>query len=297
MISIIVCSISPSRLEELKKNIKATIGNDTEDEVIGFDNRTEALPIAAVYNKCAAIAAGNNLFFLHEDIKFKESGWGRTIEEKLKEEDCGVLGFAGSIIKTSALSGWAINIETERSHYWYIDDNGIERLCNVNMPEGTEFSRVVTLDGCGMAVKKTVHDKWPFDETMLTGFHSYDLDYTMEIAKHCKNYCCHIEVLHMSNGSFDEKWVSSTIRMHNEKWYKFLPLYIPEANFSKKELDKLNAITMWSFFKSAYKSGSQYTIPIFKQFASLPYSLWHTVKVIDGCWKLTVRKKHKKAQK
>lgn len=293
MISIIVCSISPSRLDELKKNIAATIGSDTKYEIISFDNRGTGLTIAAVYNKCASTAKGENLFFLHEDIKFKETGWGRIIEEKLNEEDCGVLGFAGSIIKTSALSGWAINIETERSHYWYIDDRGVERLCNVNMPEGTLFSRVVTLDGCGMAVKKSVHDKWPFDEAMLTGFHSYDLDYTMEIAKHRKNYCCKIEVLHMSNGSFDENWIKSTIRMHNEKWHNFLPLYIPEASFSKKELRELDASVLWRFFKAAYKSGSSYTIPIFREFIRLPFSIWHAGKVIDGCWKLSVRRKHK----
>ncbi len=292
MISIIICSISPSRLNELKRNIEATIGSETEYEIIGFDNRNEALPIAAVYNKCAATASGENIFFLHEDIKFKETGWGRIIEDKLSEEDCGVLGFAGSIIKAAAYSGWWTNSDTERSHYWYIDKDGKERISNINMPENTHFSRVVTLDGFGLAVRKSVHDKWPFDETVLTGFHCYDIDYTMEIARHLKNYCCRMEILHMSNGSFNEDWISSTVRIHNEKWNRFLPLYIPEADFSRNELEKLNAEIMWNFFKRAYKSGSSQTKVIFREFARLPFSLWHSIKVIDGCWKLLFR--HKK---
>ncbi len=50
--------------------------------------------------------------------------------------------------------------------------------------------------------------KYPFDEELLTGFHCYDLDFTLQIAAdRCyKNYvCCSSEVLieHSSQGNFN----------------------------------------------------------------------------------------------
>ncbi len=35
------------------------------------------------------------LFFVHEDVKFHLQNWGGVIENKLREPDCGVIGFAG----------------------------------------------------------------------------------------------------------------------------------------------------------------------------------------------------------
>lgn len=297
MISIIICSISPVKAEETRQNISETIGSKTNYEIIVFDNRDARLPIAAVYNKCALEAKGENLMFLHEDMRFKDNDWGEILENKLTEKDCGVIGFAGSIIKTAEYSGWSVNCDTERSHYWYVNDEGNETLCNINMPEGTDFAHVVTLDGCGMAVRKCVHERHPFDEQILTGFHCYDIDYTLEIAKYFKNYCCRINVLHMSNGSFDNSWIKTTIRMHEEKWKAFLPMCIDEKVFSDKEIAKLNEISAWMFFKTAYKAGSEYTWYTFKKFSSLPFSSWHTKKVLSGYFKILVQKRHKRNKK
>ena len=48
MVSIIICSVSPLLLEDLKQNIAQTIG--VEYEIIAIDNREKRWPIAKAYN-------------------------------------------------------------------------------------------------------------------------------------------------------------------------------------------------------------------------------------------------------
>lgn len=57
MISIIVCSISPARLERFRENVLATIG--VPCEFVVHDNRATGYSITHVYNLCAEKARGN----------------------------------------------------------------------------------------------------------------------------------------------------------------------------------------------------------------------------------------------
>ena len=287
MLSIISCSIHPGLAENLKKNIEETIGDDTRYEFLIYDNRTERKPIAAVYNSCARKAAGDNLFFVHEDVAFLSKGWGKMIEEKLSEPDCGVIGFAGSIVKPAVYSGWAINPHCSRARYWRPDKDRKKLVC-MNMPADVLFSPVVTLDGLGLFVKKTVHMNHRFDEKALTGFHCYDLDYSMEIARHYTNYCCNLDIYHMSRGNFGEEWLSYTIKIHNEKWSGFLPLTIPGATFSEDEIKRINDDALWKTFKSTYRTSFRTGKKIFSlYFRTLPMSAVHLKRTISGLLKLS----------
>ena len=96
MLSIIICSVSPLRLLDVKQNIKETIWNEVLYEIIAVDNREKKWPIAKAYNWGAQAAQYPFLFCVHEDIKFHSTGWGTFIEQKLAEPDCGVFGFAVS---------------------------------------------------------------------------------------------------------------------------------------------------------------------------------------------------------
>ena len=87
MFSIIICSISPERLLQVKKNIQETIG--TEHEFIAIDNRETKWPIAKAYNEGAKRARYPYLFFVHEDVRFHSQDWGKVIAGKLEEPDCG----------------------------------------------------------------------------------------------------------------------------------------------------------------------------------------------------------------
>ena len=74
MISIVICSISPERLQQVIQNIQDTIG--VEYEIIAINNREKCWPIARAYNEGARKARYSNLFFVHEDVKFHSQNWG-----------------------------------------------------------------------------------------------------------------------------------------------------------------------------------------------------------------------------
>nr|MCR4619755.1 glycosyltransferase family protein [Paludibacteraceae bacterium] len=98
MISFIVCSVSKERSEALHQNLLSKIGDSFE--FISIDNGVSPRSIASVYNDGASKARGNVLCFVHEDVAFHSGGWGKTIEEKALEENCGVIGFIGSWYKS-----------------------------------------------------------------------------------------------------------------------------------------------------------------------------------------------------
>ena len=109
MLSIIICSVLPERLRKISQNIDETIG--VEYEIVTIDNREKCWSIARAYNEGARQAKYPNLFFVHEDVMFHSRNWGVIIENKLREPDCGVIGFAGSKVKLKCYSGWFHNNE------------------------------------------------------------------------------------------------------------------------------------------------------------------------------------------
>ena len=224
MFSIIVCSIRPEEAEALRKNVEATIG--VPFEFIAFDNRNTGKGICQVYNECAEKAMYENLCFVHEDIEFLTPDWGKIIAGKLAEPDCGVIGFAGSAMKSKAPSGWlSTGRYGTRAHYIQGED-GREFMCDSN-PYNQDFAEVVTLDGLCLFMAKDKWKKTGFDDKMLTGFHCYDID--LSLASHTaglRNWVCNIVLLkHFSPGNYGEQWMKENQKLHN-KWKDHLPLYV-----------------------------------------------------------------------
>ena len=165
MLSIIICSVSPERLEQVTRNIHDTIGVDYE--IIAIDNREKQWPIARAYNEGASRAHYPFLFFVHEDVKFHSVGWGKCIEKKLKEPDCGVIGFAGSKVKLKCYSGWGDVYKWDVIFYYQSVGTETQfRVASVTMEH--PFKEVLVLDGFAMFVRKDVWAKYPFDEELLT---------------------------------------------------------------------------------------------------------------------------------
>ena len=221
MFSIIICSISPERLLQVKKNIQETIG--TEHEFIAIDNRETKWPIAKAYNEGAKRARYPYLFFVHEDVRFHSQDWGKVIAGKLEEPDCGVVGSV-------------FNVHLEHP-----------------------FEEVVCLDGLGMFVSKAIWEKHPFDEKMLTGFHCYDLDFSMQIARtgKYKNYVCTtpaVLIEHFSLGNLDRAWMQETIRLHKEKWNAFLPLKTADVELGREDERKMDEKCFHVFVKRLLRS-------------------------------------------
>ncbi|OUP34133.1 glycosyltransferase [Bacteroides sp. An19] len=274
MITFIVCSISPQRAMALYNNIYDTIG-DTQYRFMPFDNQTLNYGIAHVYNLCAQQAKTEYLCFLHEDVAFRCKNWGETIINKLKEPDCGIIGFTGSPVKFQAISSVHPSAKWMVNHYIQRTKEGKELFMN-SFTSNAKYAPCITIDGMCMFVRRQVWQECPFDERLLPGFHGYDLDFSLQVARHYQNYICGaVTIEHFSIGSFSTEWVATTIRLHNEKWNPYLPLYI--HSLSRKEVVQDEHDAFYRFIKKALRT-------------NYPYR--ETYKLIKQYWRMTSFRKH-----
>ena len=139
MFSFVVCSIHPQRAEALRRNLEATVG--VPFELIVKDNRGTGKGICRVYNEAA------------EDIAFRTPNWGPVIAAQLRKPTCGAIGFAGSSVKSRAISGWAVRPGI-RENYAQPDRKhpGVERLLRT-ATETRAFAPAVCLDGLSLFVR------------------------------------------------------------------------------------------------------------------------------------------------
>lgn len=245
MYSIIVCSIRPQEAEALQANIARTIGEGVPFEFLVYDNRGTGKGICQVYNECAERAQYENLCFVHEDVEFLTQDWGRILSDKLTEPDCGVIGFAGSKLKAKTLTGWSsAACYGVRQHY--VQFRRRKDRLTVDNPDKEAYSQVVTADGMCLFVRKDVWQKVRFDDELLTGFHCYDLDFT--IACHAAGYRNWVsqEVLirHMSVGSYTMGWYEASVVLH-KKWNDELPMYIESKDDGFKAMIEEKSFKEW----------------------------------------------------
>lgn len=232
MISIITCSVRPERLAQLKENIRETIGAATPYELIAIDNASGGRSIAAAYNYGASQAKYPCLLFIHEDAGFITHNWGEEIIAKLADPECGVIGFAGCKIMYKIPGGWGMDpqhsvinlVECGKKLSWHSDPS-------------VPFTRVISLDGFALFCRRDVWAEFPFDEKAITGFHCYDIDFTITIAQKYANYVCNdILPYHNSAGNFDKTWLEATMKIFEEKWQYKLPMTTPELNLTPSQL-------------------------------------------------------------
>ncbi len=213
MISVVICSAQPARLQAVALNIEATIG--VEYELIAVDNSTEGRGICAVYNEGASRARYPFLCFVHEDVEFLSQDWGaRALAHFSHDEGLALIGLAGSRYKAATPSGWHSG-----------DD---EDLC-INVLHGASNARasaafakpadsgstpcvpVVALDGVWLFARRSAWAATRFDER-LGGFHFYDVDFSLRVAQQGKvAVVFDIELLHFSLGSFAEAWARQAL--------------------------------------------------------------------------------------
>lgn len=240
-----ICSIRPDDAEALRMNIKDTIGSDIPFEVIVYDNRGTGKGICQVYNECASKARYDNLCFMHEDVEFKTIGWGKAIADKLSEPDCGVIGFAGNIMKSSVPTGWS-STRGKGDRYTYVQKDGDKDVISVRNPHKDDFSQVVTLDGMCLFMSRKVWETVRFDEDTLKGFHCYDIDVTLgAVAAGFRNWVCHTVLMeHFSMGSYGKKWAEDTLLVHR-KWQDRLPMSVTPLDDRRKKRLEDKASQAW----------------------------------------------------
>lgn len=215
MFSIIICSIHPLYLKQLRINIEESIGQPYE--IIVWDNRTAKKGLCEVYNMLAAKAIYPYLCFIHEDILLPINQWGsRLVNLFEQEKSLGLIGISGSKYKSKTLSGTATGI-LEYDRLEILHQNAKKETVTLfSNPSHSELEYTVTMDGVFLITRKTVWQEFPFNETLLKGFHLYDLDFSFRIQQKYR-----IAVLfgtgltHLTEGgSFGDQWVEDTIRWH-----------------------------------------------------------------------------------
>lgn len=229
-LAIIICSIKPERCEETLKNIAETIGIGYQ--TIVFDNREHQWGICKVYNHCAKNTTLPYLCFMHEDVLFGTNNWGKLMVDFMKiTSKCGVIGFAGGLQAQRNLSGWwsgekRINVVEGRTE----KNTDCRKLDYKNHlyfnPDNEKISEVVCIDGLFHLVKRSIWEEKRFDDINFTGFHFYDVDFSLSVAQKYKNYVfLNIDVFHDSQGDINTEYVKN-MWIFQHKWNGILPYHL-----------------------------------------------------------------------
>ena len=284
MISIIICSRYKETTKNLKENIDSTIG--LPYEIIHINNYQNTYSIFSAYNSGAAKAKYEILCFMHDDVLFHTLNWGIILSELLISKTTGVIGVAGSSVKSEIPSPWWISNYKNFAPQWLSYNliqhfrSGIKNMTTFDNDNPLKTTEVVITDGVFMCCRKDVWYNIRFDEANYNGFHFYDIDFSMAVHRSgYKNYVTsEILLEHLSAGSLDKKWIDAAFIFH-KKWRTALPVYI--ENISKEETKKINleALKNWLLIllEHKYSSASWYRYWFFfllaKPFSKDSYSL------------------------
>lgn len=211
MISIVISSYQPTFFAALEKNIAETIG--VPYEIVQIYN-PGTMGICEAYNKGGKLARHPYLLFLHEDVLFHTENWGKKLVVHLEIPNCGVVGIAGSNYVPRAPSGWYM-LNKEYNYINIIQNN----KSGGNKKEIKTFDEIRVpafgIDGVFMAVKRMIWAEIKFCN-YLTGFHSYDLDFSLAVGAKYDNYIISdIAVEHFSEGVDGKDWFKSIIKVRS----------------------------------------------------------------------------------
>lgn len=221
MLSIIICSRIRAITEGLSENVKNTVG--CEYELIVIDNSENQYSIFEAYNLGIEKSKGKYLAFIHDDIYIHTNNWGEIISRIFEEDEkIGLIGVAGTKIKTKMPSGWwSCPDEYKEIHI-------IQHLSNKEKEKweygfnNTTVSEVVAIDGVFMVLRKNCYLSF---NSKLKGFHNYDLNISFECKKNGFKIVVTNQILieHYSNGVINSSWYESTFKIHN-LYKSILPL-------------------------------------------------------------------------
>lgn len=257
MISIIICSANEVYLNNLKINIKDSIG--VPYEIISFNNSNGEKGICEVYNKGIEQAQFDILCFLHEDIIIHTNNWGEVLLKIFQDPKIGLVGLAGSTYKTLTPSPYffigdadlQLNYCNVQQQYKFDKKEGVHDYFN---PTNERLVNVTCVDGVWLCARKAALNTYRFDEELLKGFHGYDMDLSFGIIQ---NYeiavTFDILITHFSEGNFDKKWLKEILLVH-KKWSHILPLNLAGLSRSRILLiekrsfrDLFNKMKAWDF--------------------------------------------------
>ena len=253
MLSIIISTYKPHLLKALEQNITETIG-ETPYEIIAINN-PGLMGICKAYNQGAELSKFKYLIFCHEDIIFHTNSWGEKIIKHLQKPQIGTIGIAGSSYVPKAPHGWHL----PNNSYNFI--NIIQHEANIITHHKINSPiKAYALDGVFLAISKEKFNKLKFNDD-LTGFHGYDLDFTLRSALRYENYVINDVLLeHFSIGNADEKWFTNNIKIREQV----------KGKFQKEENKKLEEKIFLNYFSTFFKYNKLSNINLLKTIKYAP---------------------------
>ncbi|MDB5287601.1 MAG: hypothetical protein JWR05_2550 [Mucilaginibacter sp.] len=241
MISVVLASRNDNLLNNVTTSIKDTIG--VNHEIIVVQDILGNKGICKVYNEGACKAIYGYLCFVHEDVIFHTNNWGEHLVNHLNNKAVSLVGVLGSIIKTKTPSGVYIPINkfNRINQLQSRKDLAIDKY--YENPLNELYSEVKLLDGMFLATTKSNHIKYQFDEKLLTGFHAYDVDYSLGQSKNGKIIVVYdILIEHLSYGGNTTHWINEQLKI-TYKWGSQLPTHIYLETDEVKEAEIKNIET------------------------------------------------------
>ena len=223
MLSIIISSYQEHYYKELQENIKDTIGEDFIYEVIKIEN-PGLMGICEAYNQGAEKASYDYLLFIHEDVLFQSTDWGKKLSNHFSTlNDAGVLAVAGTSYKSLLPVGWWSFTEYSSLH---IDQ--ITKQKETHSHRLTEPKKVIITDGVFLAMTKKIWSEFRFN-AQNTDFHGYDIEMSLDVSKKYQNYVIHdVLITHLSSGNINKNWLDRLIKIYSH--HRFLPKNFSRAN-------------------------------------------------------------------
>lgn len=202
MISVVVCSVRPDRFARVCAHYESLLKSGPF-EIVGIH---DAKSLCEGYNRGAARARGDILFFSHDDVEFLSPDLRAKAESRLGR-GLDLIGVAGTTLLIDEM--WA--------------SAGLPHVCGqvahparggagYDVAMWGSAARVYTgaqaVDGLWFAATRRLVEAMPFDEATFDGFHLYDLDfsYSAHRAGFGVGVCADIAVIHESEGHFGEAW-------------------------------------------------------------------------------------------
>jgi tetratricopeptide (TPR) repeat protein len=201
MISIVCCSITPSKAEGLRVNLsRLLVGRPWEFLLI-----EDAQSLCEGYQRGVAKSKGDVIVFCHDDIEIIVDDFYNRLLDALEDSD--VVGVAGTTIVNGPAVFWARH---PYCHGWVTQQNSDGGFLPTPMSMSKpRVDNAQALDGLFIAAHRAVFATVQFDPITFDGFHFYDLDFTYRahLAGLRVRIQCDILIVHASSGNFDEQYL------------------------------------------------------------------------------------------
>jgi GT2 family glycosyltransferase len=174
MISLVICSITPSKFRNVSDHYDRLLQAHPH-EIVGIH---DAKSLCEGYNRGLDRSKGDLVLFSHDDVEFLADSFAARIINHLCHHD--VVGVAGTTLVEHPnwlASGWPY-LAGQIGHHGPDDPRGQFLLSVYGSPVEPATPGAQMLDGVFLAARREAAEKLRFDAEVFDGWHFYDADFS-----------------------------------------------------------------------------------------------------------------------